>query len=138
MEGLSYDDQSTYRKYIKENLENYEGNYKAVVCNPVDYYNFQNPRHASEREVMQFDLDKVRHSDFIIVNFNAPKSLGTMAEIAIAYEHRIPVIGLNEQYSLIGQEKIFVKLHSWQHEMCTRIFNDMEEMLNHVKEFYLT
>jgi len=44
---------------------------------------------------MEFDLNKVRHSDLIICNFNDMFSLGTMAELAIAYERRIPVIGLD-------------------------------------------
>ena len=52
-----------------------------------------------------------------------------MAELAIAYERRIPVVGLD-----IDKQE----LHSWQKEMCTRIFNDIDEMLNYVKEFYLT
>lgn len=45
---------------------------------------------------MEFDLNRVRNSDLIIVNFNDMYSLGIMAEIAIVYERKIPVIGLNE------------------------------------------
>ncbi len=78
---------------------------------------------------MEFDLNKVRHSDLIICNFNDIYSLGTMAELAIAYERRIPVIGLN-----VDEQT----LHPWQIEFCTRIFNDMDEMLDYVKDFYLT
>lgn len=128
MSNLSYEEQVMWRKHVKERLESCECDYKVKVCNPVDYYNFSVKLHETESEVMEFDLHKVRTSNLIIVNFNAPQSLGTMAEIAIAYEYRIPVIGLNEK----GLE-----LHPWQVEMCARIFDDMGEMLDYVESFYL-
>ena len=77
---------------------------------------------------MEFDLYKVRNSDLIIVNFNDPNSLGTMAELAIAYEKRIPIIGLNEDRN---------ELHSWQIEMCARIFDNIGDMIMYVKDYYL-
>ena len=77
---------------------------------------------------MEFYLNKVRNSDLIIVNFNDMWSLGTMSEIAIAYERRIPVIGLDVDKQ---------NLHSWQIEMCTRIFDNIDEMLDYVEDFYL-
>lgn len=128
MSGLTFEEQYKWRKYIKKTLESCECNYKVKVCNPVDYYNFEEKFHETEREVMEFDLHKVRTSNLIIVNFNAPQSLGTMAEIAIAYEHRIPVIGLNEK----GFE-----LYSWQVEMCGRIFNNIDKMVDYVEDYYL-
>ena len=64
----------------------------------------------------------------IIVDFANPKSLGTMAEIAIAYEHRIPVIGLNESG---------IELHPWQIEMCNKIFSDKNKLVNYVIDYYL-
>lgn len=79
---------------------------------------------------MEFDLYKVRNSNLIIVNFNSPASLGTMAELAIAYEKRIPVIGLCE-----GDAGT---LHPWQTEMCTRIFTDMYELTAYVNDYYLS
>ena len=77
---------------------------------------------------MEFDLNLVRHSDLIIINFNDVYSLGSMAELAIAYERRIPVIGLN-----IDRQT----LHPWQECMCNRIFNDIDEMLDYIEDFYL-
>ena len=78
---------------------------------------------------MEFDLHKVRGSDLIIVNFNDVYSLGTMAEIAIAYERKIPIIGIN----LKNQD-----LHPWQIEMTNRIFTDIDKMIDYVKEYYLS
>lgn len=121
---------NNWRKYCKNILESYESDYKVKVINPNDYFNFveEPPRYISQREIMEFDLNKVRCSDLIIVNFNDVYSLGTMAELAIAYERRIPVIGLNDEGQI---------LHPWQMEMTTRMFNSIGEMLNYVKDFYL-
>ena len=82
------------------------------------------------REVMEFDFNKVRNSDLIIVNFNDLKSLDTMTELTIAYEHRIPVLGLctDENYSM---------LHPRQKEMSNRIFGDIDELINYVIEYYV-
>ena len=120
-----------WRNYCKSILENFEGNYEVKVINPNDYFNFvdEPPAYRTQREIMEFDLNKVRHSDLIIVNFNDMYSLGTMAELAIAYERRIPVVGLNENND---------ELHPWQIEFCNRIFNDIDEMLDYVEDFYLT
>lgn len=137
MTNLSYEEQNKYRVKIKQKLESHEGAVKASVCNPVDYFTFEEVRHQSQKEIMEFDLNKVRNSDLLIVNFNDPRSLGTMAELAIAYEHRIPIIGLNEQYSLNGLEMVFSELHPWQQEMSSRIFNDIDELIEYVINFYL-
>ena len=77
---------------------------------------------------MNFDLNKLRDSNLVIVNFNDMYSLGSMSELAIAYERRIPVIGLD-----IDKQE----LHPWQICMCERIFNDIDEMLDYIQDFYL-
>ena len=42
-----------------------------------DYYNFISVEYDSELEVQKFDLDKVKNSDLVIVNFNVRTSIGT-------------------------------------------------------------
>ena len=127
----NFDEGNRWRVYCKKVLENYEGKYSIELINPNDFFNFREepPRYASQREVMEFDLNKVRSSDLIIINFNDMWSLGSMAELAIAYERRIPVIGLDDQNHT---------LHPWQVEMCARIFNNIDEMLDYVEDFYLS
>lgn len=125
----NFEEGNKWRKYCKNALETYECDYKVKVCNPNDLFNFKDePQYETEREVMNLDLHKLRQSDLVIVNFNDKWSLGTMSEIAIAYDRGIPVIGLNE----IEQE-----LHSWQVCMCERIFNNIDEMLDYIEDFYL-
>lgn len=118
-----------WRAYCKKALESCECDFKVRVCNPQDFFNFYDePQYESQSEVMRLDLHKLRNSDIVIVNFNDKLSLGTQSEIAIAYDRGIPVIGLNEN----AQE-----LHPWQKEFCERIFNDIDEMLDYIQDFYL-
>lgn len=130
MTGLTYEEQTFWREQIEKRLnEVYKSElYNVHTINPVKYYNFKERRHKTEREVMNFDLHKVRSSNLVIVNFNAPKSLGTMAELAVAHEHHIPIIGLNEENN---------RLHPWQECMCERIFDNMANLLDYVAKFYL-
>ena len=117
-------------KELKDFVKNWRTNCTVKVHNPNDYYNFlQNPPlYDNQREVMEFDLNLVRHSDLIVINFNDVYSLGSMSELAIAYERRIPVIGLNTDRQT---------LHPWQECMCLKIFNDMDKMLDYIEDFYL-
>lgn len=127
-----FDKGNSWRVYCKNTLEQFEGTtYKVRVINPNDYFNFKDepPRYFCQREVMELDLNKLRNSDLVIINFNDPSSLGSMSELAIAYERRIPVIGLNENEEI---------LHHWQNLMTNRIFNDIDKMLDYVEDFYLT
>jgi len=130
MSGVSFEEQSKWRsqvinaiKYGDKDLEK-----KPVFFNPVDYYNFEEERHRSEREVMEFDLNALRNSDLVIVNFNDPKSIGTCAELAIAKELNIPIIGINKDNK---------KLHPWLIEFTTRMCESIREAVDYTVEFFL-
>ena len=127
----NFEKSNTWRIYCKNTLENCECDYNVKAINPNDYFNFKQevPRYVSQREVMELDLHKLRNSDLVIANFNDMYSLGSMAELAIAYDRRIPIVGLD-----IDKQK----LHTWQIEMCNRIFSDIDEMLDYVEDYYLT
>ena len=126
----NFDEGNKWRVLCKREFEDYDSQYYVYVDNPNDYFNFieERRRYQSQREIMEFDLNKVRNADLVIINFNDMYSLGSMAELAIAYEKRIPVIGLD----IDNQE-----LHPWQIEMCNRIFNNIGELVDYVEDFYL-
>ena len=94
------------------------------------YFSFKSdaPEYSSETEVMHFDLYNLRKSDLVIVNYNDKKSLGTTSEIAIAYDRGIPIIALNEDNG---------ELHPWLKYIPERIFNNIDEMLDYIQDFYL-
>ena len=126
----NFDKGNAWRRYCKQVLETCECDFKVNVINPNDYFNFvdEPPQYQSQSEVMNLDIHKLRNSDLVIANFNDMYSLGSMAELAIAHERRIPVIGLD-----IDEQT----LHPWQVCMCERIFNDIDEMLDYIQDFYL-
>lgn len=129
MGNLSFEEQSKWRSQIINAIKyNHECEKKPIFFNPVDHYNFTEVRYKSEREVMEFDLNALRKSDLVIVNFNDPKSVGTIAELAIAYEHRIPILGINKDNK---------ELHSWLECFCNRIFDNIRSLVEYTVEFYL-
>ena len=122
-----FNEGNDWRVHIKRELESADSVYKVICDNPNDYYNFLQKEHDSELEIQKFDLDKIRHANLIIVNFNAP-STGTSKELAVANEHNIPVIGLNEKGTV---------LHQWDINDCRRIFSNVNELLDYTIKYYL-
>lgn len=130
MGNISFEEQSKWRKQVINAIKfnGYDYEKKPIFFNPVDHYNFTDIRYKSEREVMEYDLNALRHSDLVIVNFNDLKSIGTAMELMLAKEMHIPVIGWNPNNE---------NLHPWLAECTTRLCDDLREAVEHVVEFYL-
>ena len=129
MGSLSFEEQSKWRQQIIDAITyNYDCEKKPVFFNPVNYYNFEEVRYKSQREVMNFDLNGLRHSDLVVVNFNDPSSLGTCAELAIAYDMKIPIIGINKDGNV---------LHPWLECFCDRMCQSIKEAVEYIVQFYL-
>ena len=130
MSSLDFEEQSKWRQQVINAIKygDYDYEKKPVFFNPVDYYNFEVERQRTEREVMEFDLNGLRNSDLVIVNFNDPKSLGTCAELAIAYEKKIPIVGINKDNK---------ELHPWLIEFTTRMCENLREAVDYIVEFFL-
>ena len=130
MSSLNFEEQNKWRTQVANAIKfgGYDYEKKPVFFNPVDFYNFEEKYHKSEREIVEFDLHNLRNSDLVIVNFNDPKSIGTTAELAIAYEMKIPVIGINKD----NQE-----LHPWLVEFTNRMCESLREAVEYTVEYYL-
>ncbi len=129
MGALSFEEQSKWRQQVMDAIKfNYDCEKKPIFFNPVNYYNFEDVRYRTQREVMQFDLNGLRHSDLVIVNFNDPSSLGTCAELAIAYDMKIPIVGINKDNKV---------LHPWLECFCDRMCESVKEAVEYVVEFHL-
>lgn len=126
--GIGSRDEIKHRFYLQNKLENNDLGINVKVFNPFEYFNYAVKNHDSEKEVMRYELNKLKKSDLIIVDFLNPNSLGTMSELAIAYDNRIPIIGYN------GYGHV---LHPWQYEMTDRIFNNLEDLIRYVINYYI-
>lgn len=121
---MDFHDSNAWRQQIQNDFQ-----YDSVqVINPNDFFNFQHKDYESEREVRNFDLNMLRNSNLVIVNFNKPDSIGTAQELAIAHELHIPVLGLNDNRS---------EIHPWLKECCDRIFDSMNELIEYVNFYYV-
>lgn len=129
MMDSSWEEQNKWRQQVQDAIKfNYECEKKPIFFNPVNYFNFEEVRYKSQREVMNFDLNGLRNSDLVIVNFNNPSSLGTCAELAIAYDMKTPIVGINKDNK---------ELHPWLECFCDRICGSIKEAVEYVVEFYL-
>lgn len=130
MSNITWEEQSKWRHQIINAIKfgDYDYDKKVTFFNPTQYFNFEEKRYESELEVMNFDLNALRKSDLIIVNFNNPNSIGTAMELMLGYEMRIPILGLNIERK---------ELHPWLGCCCDRIFNDMRKLVDYVVDFYL-
>lgn len=130
MSNVSWEEQTKWRKQIQDAIKfgDYDYSKKPIYFDPTQYYNFEEELHKSEREAMEFDLNALRKSDLIVVNFNESKSIGTAMELMLAKELRIPIIGLNKEQK---------EIHPWLLECCTRMCDDMRELVSHIVDFYL-
>ena len=130
MGSLSFEEQTKWRSNIKNEILFGDCDYKynPVFFDPTMHYTYEEKLHKSEKEVFDYDTNALRKSDLVIVNFNDLQSVGTIMEIAIAHEHRIPIIGLNKDGAM---------LHPWFECCCTRICDDMREVVDYVVSFFL-
>ena len=127
MSGLSYEEQLQWRDEFKKQLSFVTDTSKISFFSPPTYYSPATHNHKSEREAFEYDIERLRKSNIVVVNFNVPNSIGTAMELAIARELRIPIIGLNCDNK---------PLHPWLTECCTRICDNMDELVEHIAWYY--
>lgn len=128
MSGISFEEQSKWRNnLINEIKYNRDCDKTVHFFNPVNYYNFEEKNHKSEKEIMEFDLYNLRNSNLVVVNLNNPSSIGTAMELMLAKERNIPVIAFG-----IGEQEV----HPWILETCTRICDNLRDVVNHIVDFY--
>ena len=111
------------KRWFKDQTDNFK------VISPTDYYEYGNTFHQTEKEVMRFDLRKVKEADVVLVNLNdLSKSLGTSDEILFAYLNNIPIIGfLKPKVYVYNSSEVYnvdeeiAQLHPWKREQLDRI-----------------
>lgn len=134
MSGLTFSEMNEWRVELKNKLITAaeDLNYKILVINPVDFYNFESAVHQSEEEVEDFDLAHVISSDIIIVNLDGLNtSDGTKIELHDGnYHNKIPVIAF-------GDKKLYEELHPWIKRDITRVEPNIDSVVTYIKEFYM-
>ena len=101
----------------------------ASVFIPSEYFGYEEKRHKTESQMMDYFLHEVELSDLMILNLDHSSfSVGTGMEVCHAHDYNIPIIGYKET----GED-----VYPWCEIMCTVVFTDMEEMLEYIKTYYI-
>ena len=134
MSGLSFEEMNNWRVFLKTAITQVAENIgiNVMVINPVDYYNFREPKHQSELEPMNFDLARVKESDLVVVNLDGLKtSIGSIIECYEAWKNNIPVLAF-------GSKQDYENLHPWVQCCITRRDKNYRECINYISDFYMT
>ena len=134
MSGFTYEEMNQWRVDISKIINHMADYHECIVdvINPVNYYNFENPKHQNEKEVMKYDLAHVKTSNIIVVKLDGlNNSIGSCIELYEAYKNDIPVIAL-------GTKEEYEELHPWIRECITRRDFPQEELVEYIKDFYFT
>ena len=127
MSDLTFDISNFWRLECKQFLESVECDYKVKAINPNDYYNFKEKTYETEKEIIRFDLHKVRTSNLILVNLSG-KSLGTAMELQHAFDNDVPVVGYKDDNT---------PLHPWLEFTCDRVFDSLKGALEFIENYHL-
>ena len=134
MSGLTLSQMNDWRVELKNKLIDVANcvGYDILVVNPVDFYNFEEQKHQSEKEIEDFDLAHVNSSNIIIVNIDGLNtSDGTKFELHDGnFHNNIPVIAF-------GDKKLYENLHPWIKRDITRVENNIDEVIDYIKNFYM-
>ena len=134
MSGLTYEQMNNWRVLLANRLRVAAENtgYKIVIINPVDFYNFEECKYQSEKEVEDFDLFHATSSDIVIVNLEGlSTSDGSKLELHDCnYHNHIPVIAF-------GERRLYEDLHPWTKNDITRVEENMQDVVNYIRDFYM-
>lgn len=134
MSGLSLKMMNDWRQEVENKIliQSMLTNYTTMVLNPVKLYNFEEVKHQSEREILDYDISHVITSDIIIVNLEGlSTSDGSKIELYEAnYNRKIPVIAF-------GDKELYDDLHPWLKECITRVEKNIEDVVDYIRDFYM-
>lgn len=124
MTNISLKDASEWRNKVKDGLDYNHFEF----FDPVEAWNVDSPLlQMSQEEAMHFDLWHLSRSDLLVVNFNDVYSVGSNFELGVAYENKIPILGIGT---------IDKKLHPWQEICCETIFETVEDLVDYIRFYY--
>lgn len=134
--GSKSEEAKEWRNKVKEYFSNYCLDFECI--SPTDFYEYGAGYHKTEREVMRFDLRKVRESDIMLVNLkDIRESIGSSDEIFYAYMLGKPVIGFIEDD--IAGDKLISYVHEWKYEQIDRVETGkdaLEKACEYIKNYY--
>lgn len=125
-----------WRAKVKEYFSAHALGFECI--SPAGYFEVGENHHKTEREVMRFDLRKVRECDVLLVNLrNIRDAVGASDEIFYAYMLGKPIIGFVEKN--MGTSELISYVHGWKYEQMDRIetgVDSLEKACDYVRNYY--
>lgn len=128
MSGVTWEEANEWRDDIIEYYYGQELDVNLEIFNPCLYV--ADGAFSSDDEDMKFDLYNLRHSDIMIVNWDAD-SIGTAIEIGVAKEHDIPIFVYTTD-----ADRLY-KMHPWVKNSAMRVFDNMADLLSHINSYWM-
>lgn len=126
-EQATEDERTGWRKKCEKWIKKYADGFGAF--SPVAYFDYSRADYQSESEVFRFFRRKVEAADVILVNLsNIRQSVGTICELAFAFQKNIPIIGFNMGVNYVE--------HPWLEEMMDRKFQEIDDALEYIRNYY--
>lgn len=99
------------------------------VIDPTKYFSYSENKHKSNKQVKEFFLNKISQCDLVIVNLDdSDSSVGTAQECQFAVDNKIPIVGFGTK-----------NMYEWIAEVdCQVVFDSMHEVVDYVRDYYLT
>lgn len=134
MSGLTYEEQMNWRYKIENEIESKTDQLIKFIHPPL-FYNYLEPTHKTEREVMDWDLEHLKDCNIVIVNLNEiSKSIGTHFELATATT--INTLG-NKHIYVVGFGSPNEELHPWIELSLHRREDTIEDAVDYVVNYLL-
>lgn len=139
MNGLSETEAMAWRKDFINSMS-YVDSEAEIFCPPL-FFSYNVSKVLSEEESVKYELEcfkyetnKVKQSSVVVVSLDGiEKSLGTVQELAIAYDNHIPIIGIAKN------EEVINNLHPWIKNELFRYFvgqSSIEDTAVYVYEYF--
>ena len=115
-------ERKTWRQRTKERLAG-----KFIVLDPMRR-NFRDREIDSSNEIVEFDIQDIRNSDILLVNFSKP-SIGTSMEVFYASHSQGKGVIAFSPYT-------FKDMSPWMVKFCTKILSNLEEALDYIETHF--
>lgn len=119
-----------------DKISGYISDYNFSCIDPTRFYEYGKDYHKSEREVMLFDLRKVKSANIVLVNLkDIEKSPRTIDEVFYSWMNGIPIIGFWES----SKNEDSIELHPWIKEQTDRIEtgeNATKKAMIYIRDYY--
>ena len=133
MSGIPFEDQMKWRSEFEYTLRKFTDEPLSFIHPPM-YYNYEHLNHKTEAEIKEWELNKIRECDIVVVDLNdINTTVGT--HIELGFINAVNMLGGKHIYVVgIGDTK---DIHPWIDLSLLRCEPDIESACRYITEYLL-